>query len=198
MLDAFEPVLAKLTRPLIESSTDVVYGLLPDLTIAYVNPAWWQFAAESNAPWEERAWGPGDSLGDTIAQPLLGFYQRTFSYALSSGEVVEHDYECSTPTERRVYRMRIVPFGADGLVVVNSLRAALPYAADPVEWVKQRFVQATGLIVQCSYCRRVKHGQQTDLWCWVPSIVEQPPLSISHGMCGTCAAYWFGPGKLDL
>jgi hypothetical protein len=43
----FRPLLADCESGALEDATGTVYGLWPDLTLAFMNPAWFRFAAEN-------------------------------------------------------------------------------------------------------------------------------------------------------
>jgi hypothetical protein len=123
-----------------------------------------------------------------------------FERARASGEVVEHDYECSSPTQRRVFRMRIHPCPSGGFVVVHSLLREAPpgdVACPPLDAL---YRDARGLVVQCANCRRVRQvaAQATPgaAWDWVPEYVARMPPQTSHAICRPCADFYYGDAVL--
>jgi hypothetical protein len=176
-----------------------VFGLWPDLRLAYVNPAWTTFAAANGGqPEIAHSWGLGARYLDAIAQPLRPFYRGLLARAPepeSSRHPLAHEYECSSATEFRKFSMQVYALpGRAGFIVVKSLVVEVPH--DPVERPPHeadpaRYVDARGVIVQCCHCRRVQRGDDPTRWDWVPAWVERSPSATSHGICATCFEYYY-------
>ena len=99
--------------------TTTIYGLAPDLTLAYVNPAWTTFA-RANGGDAELAESPlGRSLERAIPPILRIFYLDAMAH-LVPGAIWEHVYECSSPTVLRKFRMRCGALSEPGYVVVSN------------------------------------------------------------------------------
>jgi hypothetical protein len=180
----------KLNLDILQDDPSTIYVLSNDLRITFVNSAWDRFAAENGAGWSVGEWGPGRLVLDAIPDVLRPFYQRLFARARETGEVVEHDYECSSATEDRLFRMRILP-SANALVVVNSLVRVAPQLATAAPDILSMYQDEHGLIVQCSHCRRVRVAHDNARWEWVPSYVEQASPRTSHGLCKLCFEYYY-------
>lgn len=194
-------LIRRLDLEALDQAPDVVCVLHADLRIAYVNPAWIAFGRANGA---QRVWGAGDRLLDAVPAPLRDFYAEKFSLVLSTGVPWEHDYECSSATSHRVFRLRALPIsGGSGLVVMHGLRVERPHgdgdaprrALDDGE-IEVAYRGASGLIAQCSHCRRVRRAVERT-WDWVPALVERQPKRVTHSLCEVCFAYYFGPAALD-
>ncbi len=182
----------------LESHPSSIAGLLPDGEIAYVNPAWVQFAHANGgvmphaaAPWI------GQRYLDVIAEPLRPFYAQLFSSAPDAGSAsrpVSHVYECSSPTVFRQFAMKVYGLAKGaGFVVINTLVTSRPH--DTTVRVPQlpdhsRYTSPQGVIVQCAHCRLIRRADQSG-WDWVPTWIEQVPSGTSHGVCEVCLEYYF-------
>ncbi len=170
-----------------ESST--IYLVGADLRIEYVNRAWSRFAKSNGAIGTAR-WGVGTELLDVIPEVLKAFYVELFGRAIRDQQVVEHDYECSSPDVKRIFRMRLLP-NDSGVIVINALRVEAPHPGSPHAPVEAMYRDKAGLITQCSHCRRVRRVGAAAAWDWVPAYVGQLPLGVSHGLCPTCVAFYY-------
>lgn len=98
------------------------------------------------------------------------------------------DYECSSADTYRLFRMRIYPL-AEGFGIVHALRIEEPHFERPHR-ASEAYIDR-GVIAMCSYCRKVRH-RPTLRWDWVPAYVANRPANLSHGMCTSCAAHYWG------
>ena len=192
LLGQFRPLLNSLDPTEIAASSDIICGVLaPGLMIGYVNAAWIGFG---HANGSGRVWGAGECILDAISEPLRGFYAAKFARVIETHEVWEHDYECSSTEVRREFRLRALPLCAGtGLLLVHSLRCERPLLDKGEPLVVSRYRTETGLIHQCSHCRRVRRLSPPGEWDWVPELVSTSRLDLSHGLCEVCSAYYFGP-----
>jgi hypothetical protein len=196
--------LAELLAPCdlrtLEADPSTIYALTRDARIAWTNPAWDRFALDNGATWEAGAWGPGSALGDAIPEVLRIFYEQLHERAKHAADPVEHDYECSSPTVRRTFRMRLLRCTSGALVVVNALRREQPHEGGAGPDDAALYVGAEGLVVQCSHCRRVRRVLDPDVWEWAPSFVSAPEERlVSHGLCRICFDYHYpemGPDQV--
>ena len=178
---------------------DTVFGLWPDARLAYFNEPWSAFAAANGGqPSVECAWGLGARYLDAIAEPLRPFYADLLARTPDPGTAlhpVSHEYECSSATVFRKFRMQTYAL-ADraGFIVINSLVVEAPH--DPVVRPPQaavlgRYLDGRGVLVQCAHCRRVQRGADTVSWDWVPEWAERSPPLTSHGVCPICFDYYY-------
>lgn len=196
----FAPLLKGYAETAPEEHAGTVYGLWPDLRLAYFNPAWVAFVRDNGGP-------PGlaspASLGlpvmAAIPAPLHAFFAELYRSALAADRPprhpVSHRYECSSPERFREFVMILYPLGRhEGLLVVNSLVAETPH--DPAlrpaclpDW--QAYADANNVIHQCCHCRRIEHMGVAKRWDWVPDWVRQPPPETSHTICPVCFEHYY-------
>lgn len=177
----------------LDSSVDAVCGVSPELTIEYVNHAWTAFMTSNGAAPVETC-GVGANLLAVTPSILRPFYQAIFRRATETAEPVEHDYECSSPDEFRVYRMRVHPCRSGAFVVVHSLIRSAQHTAEGCKPIEQLYRNDRNVIVQCSNCRRVRRVAETvekAAWDWVPAFVARMPTMTSHGICSICSDFYY-------
>ncbi len=174
----------------------VIYGLWPDFRLAYLNPAWFQFAlANGGEPRISRDWRLGASILDAMTSPVREFYAAKYRNALRTYGVWSHEYECSSDTIYRWLHQMAYPLGrGEGLLIVNSVRIERPH--DPHERPARRAADAVyrdhnGLTHQCAHCRRVKNLLEVERWDWVPEWVKTAPRAATHTLCPLCFAHYY-------
>jgi hypothetical protein len=162
-----------------------IYMVDSRLRILYCNAGWERFAEQNGGVGLRGTEQVGRPVLDAIPPPLRDFYQEGYRKVLEQGETWGHDYECSSPTLYRKYRMLVTPVASvNGALVVNSLIVETPF---PEEGVAARnHVDANGIVTMCCHCRRTRRAGADRVWDWVPSLVAEPPDNISHGLCQTC------------
>ena len=93
----FQAILTAFDQTTLERHAGPVMGLWHDCTIAYVNPAWYEFAYRNGGePIISTWWDLGASILDAISRPLLPFYVTAFSDCCHTMTPWEHVYECSS------------------------------------------------------------------------------------------------------
>lgn len=192
----FVPLLEGFDRGHLRDNPASVFGFWPDLTLAYVNDAWFGFAAANGGePGISTSWGIGARLTDAISPPLDGYYARRLKLCLSEGNPWSHEYECSSPDQFRKFHMIVYPLkdGRGGLVV-NSLVIDEPH--NPKRRREhaaklERYADEDGSLHQCMHCRRTRRNTVHDQWDWVPVWVAQSPPNTSHGLCQTCLDFHY-------
>ena len=195
MLPAF---LSAFDLEALDRGHTTVVGLDQDLTIVWFNTAWERFAKDNDAADVLVRFGRGASYVGAIAGPLRGFYEAALSSALVTGKVFEQEYECSSPDTFRAYRMRALPVDGLGLLLEHSLLIDRPHEGSSMEAVEASYRQPSGLIVQCSNCRRVRRADGLT-WDWIRPWVKSPPANTSHGMCTSCVSFYIlGEKQHDL
>lgn len=125
----FERLLAGFYRQPLDQGDDVIYGVWPDLTLAYSNARWARFALENDGADVLARWTLATSVRSAFGPDLDPFYARAFGEVLATGTIWQHTYTCPSPRVRRWFNMRVLPLGRDGLLVCHSLVSA----ADIVE-----------------------------------------------------------------
>ena len=184
-----EPAFSTVT---LEQPDTTIAVIDPGAGILWVNPAWDRFARENGA--SERLDGYGSYL-DGISPPLREVYRRVFDRALRTGEVFEHDYECSSPDTLRRFHLRVLPIETRGLILEHSLIAESPHPGTAEAPIEARFLDENGRILQCSNCRRVRIPVSY-AWAWVPAWVAQAPPMMTHGICPSCIGFYWGQWRV--
>lgn len=174
----------------------VIYGLWPDFRLAYLNPAWFQFAIENGGePKISREWQLGSSILDAMTSPVREFYATNYRNSLTTYRVWTHEYECSSETVYRWLHQMVYPLGRrEGLLIVNSVRIERPH--DPRERMARQAVTAiyrdnNGFMHQCAHCRRVKNLLEVERWDWIPEWVRVVPNAVTHTLCPPCFAHYY-------
>lgn len=195
----FAPLLSGFDREALETHPGSICGLWRDLRIAYVNPAWRRFAEENGGrPGIADAWGVGACYMAAVPDVLRPRLEHLFERAVEGGgdamRPAALDYECSSARIFRMFHMDVYPLpGRRGYLVVNSLVVEEPHdprrrAPRPPD--RAAYLDAGGLIQQCSHCRRVRHPEE-GRWDWIPAWVEAPPDATSHSICRVCFDYFY-------
>ena len=179
-----------LLRQQLETDPAVIYILDERLRITYCNQSWDRFAGENGGRGLERERMYGRSWMAAIPVPLQQFFEEGFAMALTTRQVWEHCYECSTPTVYRAFRMTTYPDPEGmGLVVVNSLMVERPH--DPAERPAHQaysfvYINGNAQITMCCHCRRTCRAHHKQVWDWVPAYLNEAPVPVSHGICTVC------------
>ncbi|MDZ4693805.1 MAG: hypothetical protein SGI86_01565 [Deltaproteobacteria bacterium] len=189
----FKDLLAPFDVAALDGETSTIYGLTEDLRLGYVNPAWHAFARANGALNSDGVWNAGLPIMDATPAPLRLAYQRLFDRARTDHVVVEHEYECSSPTSFRWFRMRVHPCDSGAFLVVNILLRTSDHVRPSMSAIDAIYRNGEGLIAQCSHCRCVRRNGPPASWDWVPDYVETPPSGISHSICGVCFDYHYPP-----
>lgn len=192
----FRQALGRSSLATLESSANVIYGLWPDLTLAYVNPAWFRFARDNHGePAISRDWPLGRCVMDAVPPPLQVFYRDYFGSFLApvaSTFLSPQEYECSSAENFRLHLMSVYPLAEQaGLLVSNALAVGRTHARPAHPPYADDYHDPGGWIRQCSHCRCVQHAGQADRWDWVPYWVASPPASITHALCPLCLDHFY-------
>ena len=174
----------------LEADPAVIFILDEGLRITYCNQSWDRFASENGGSGLERERMEGRSYVAAIPRPLKQFYEEAFERALTTREVWEHCYECSSPEMYRMFRMTTYPDPeGTGLVVVNSLAVEGPHeAAERQEHAADSlvYIDEDDTITMCCHCRRSRRVEQREVWDWVPAYLNEAPVRVSHDICTVC------------
>jgi hypothetical protein len=189
----------------LDDEPDVVYVLDAALTLQFYNLAWSRHARANGGERCLEHYGLGVSVRAVVPAVLRRFYDDAFGSVLVGGPPVDHSYSCPTPTEHRLYRMRVVRLGPTGLVDPEQGEAAFLVISNQLVHTEPRhhglagasnvYVGPEGLVVMCAHCRRCRRpgspGSVDTVWDWVPAYVAHPPAAVSHGLCPTCFAHHY-------
>jgi hypothetical protein len=187
-MDGDHPALSDLV-PTLEESKEIAYALSRSGELLYCNAAWDTFANLNGGASCLRGQVRGTSIWQVIPRELVPFYEHGFRVARETGDW-QHEFDCASPAESRTFRMRAVPLGDGDLLIVNSLlhaEAQRPATVDDLS----RFRDEHGLFHLCSHCRKAQMVG-TAQWHFVPVLLAEKRLRISHGLCPICTKYHYG------
>lgn len=187
----------------LERSADVIYALTPELRLGYVNPAWMRFAAANGGARIVSDWGLGCEVMRAVPEPQRPRYLELYRGALEQGKSphpLAYDFECSSPSVYRLFRMHLFGLAGAGLLVVNSLRVEKPLAApeSTLSPTSPPYSDQHGLLHQCAHCRRMQHMQEDGRWDWIPAWDEVLPDNVSHTFCPLCMEFYYGQRLAEL
>lgn len=188
-LPEFRALLEGSGADAIEGHDSAVYGLLPGLTLGYLNPAWFRFAQANGGESMLERWGLGADVLMATSGLARILYQKHFRRCLERGQTWRHDYECSSDELYREFHMEVRPLGVGrGLLVLNTLLVEQQHGSERValEPIEALYVGGDGLIRQCAFCRRVLRARDPARWDWVPEWVKHAPSNLTGGLCKSC------------
>jgi hypothetical protein len=185
----FVPLLARFDTDRLELDPNVTYGLTADRRIGYLNPAWFRVADQNQASAHLARWGLGCEVLEAFG-PLRNRYEMLFAKAQKSGQPQEQLYGCRNSLQRRDFMMRILPLEQGALLIHNTLVECRP-EHDPGFVLSREYEGPGGYIVACSNCRRVKNPKALERWDWVPAILGDTQLSVTHALCEPCLGFYY-------
>jgi hypothetical protein len=192
--DLFLQILTGFNFIDIEIYPNTIFGLYPDFTLAYFNPAWFVFAAANGGePQISEKWSIGRSIFDAIPEDLSSFYMHLYKKALVTATISEHVYECSSSECLRKFHQIIYPVSGQALLVVNSLVISMPIEKNSCTHLfsEEEYRDADGIMHQCAHCRRIKNIKQDSRWDWIGYFVKYPPEHTVHSLCSQCRGYYY-------
>ena len=172
----------------IEGCAQSACVLSSDLRILHISKGWTAFAQRNGGAASLGGWPIGSHIDDAMPQVLRAYYHRAYDRVLATGERWEHDYECSSPTEYRKFRMCVYPIEGARLAIVHSLVVEVPH--EGAHHADGGLYAVGGVVTMCSHCRRT-HNPLVDRWEWVSAFVEALPSNASHGLCPACFEFYY-------
>lgn len=176
----------------LENDTSCIYALTRELRLSYMNPAWYAFARENGGESviNER-YRVGARIDDAFDEPLKSYYSDLYKRLLETGDIWQHEYECSSEDIYRMYQQTIYPLrDLSGLLVVNSLRVERSDDAGGNAATLSAYTEPTGLITKCVHCRRLRRVSKAEIWdSLAPS--KTVALNVSHSLCPICYDYFY-------
>jgi len=193
--DKFLPLLRSHELDDLNALSDSVYGVWKDYSLAYVNSGWQSFAAQNGGePTVSEEWGLGRPIVDSMQHQIAESYKKALSECANTGEVWEHEYECSSDKLYRVFKQTVYPLDQEGFLIVNNLVVEEPHETngESDEGVDEAdYRNEHGIVTQCAHCRKVKNVTTEGRWDWVSEWVKQCPPDTSHGICPTCFGHYY-------
>jgi hypothetical protein len=192
--EGFASSLVGFTLQTLEADSSPIFAISDRFELLYFNPAYRAFAEHNDIGGAVLARYPvGSDILPAIAGDARSRYRQRFSEVIQGQLPWFHEYTCSSPDRYREFRQGAYPLkGGSGLVLISSLTVesplkSAPHPAQPV--LEGRYVQPSGLITQCSNCRRTLRNDGSDVWDWVPDWVTVTPPHTSHTICCVCFEY---------
>jgi hypothetical protein len=192
--EGFVSSLAGFTLQTLEADPSPIFAISERCELWYFNPAYQTFAEHNDEGAAVLARYPvGSNILEGIAGEARPRYQERFIEVMQGSSPWFHEYTCSSPERYREFRQGAYPLkNHNGLLLISSLTIERPLASarHPAEpMLEGRYVQPSGLITQCSNCRRTLRNDGSDVWDWVPEWVTVPPAHVSHTICCVCFEY---------
>ncbi len=177
----------------IEDSKDVIFGLSKNLELIYFNESWREFYIANCEECQDilLKFPLGTPFENAILGDLKDYYKIQYAKVLTNLKVWKHEYECSSPNVFRVFLQSVYPLkNGAGLIVVNSLKIECK-KSDCTSQIHNSidYVHNTGLITQCSHCKRTQRVNDLEIWDWVPQFIVNMPSNTSHSICPICYDY---------
>jgi len=173
----------------LQESGNCLYVLDANLVITYVNPVYLKFAEENGGINVAKRWAVGCNVLDAINGPQREFYEDFFRTCMQDPQVTNHDYECSSEDEFRLFRMHVFPLGeGQGLLLDHSIVVSKKHDRPPHQFDQALYTDANGIVHQCGHCRRIQN-LQTTAWDWCPDALGR--LKISHSLCPLCLDHYY-------
>lgn len=176
-------------------------------TILFANERWAHFGQENGGgsafasdsfvgtSWKDHVSGrsPRELFGLLLERALQGLGKGP------NGSVIQIS-ECNSPdrarlTATRFERVVVSPGGLVGVSLVSEVLRDRPVAEvyAPSARGAMSYRGATGLVVQCSCCRRVRRPDEPDEWDFVPVLVAVTPPDARFDHCPLCLALHGAP-----
>lgn len=195
----FRPLLADFEAAALESASGAVIGLWSDLTLAFRNPAWFQFVVENGGePEISQDLTLGSSILEAIRAPLRPFFAGNYRRSLQEGRPWVHAYKCSPDEVHRRFHMKVFPLrNSEGLLQVNSRCIDSVQQHESLPSIEEQYRNEHGLMTQCSHCRRFRRVGEQSTWDWVRTWVEKVPQKTSDAICKTCAGFYYADDKFN-
>lgn len=192
--EGFDSTLVGFSLQTLELDPSPIYAVTGRCQLLYYNPAYQAFAQENSSAVLERYPIGSDVLG-AIEGEARARYQERFAEVMQGSSPWFHEYSCSSPDRYRQFRQGAYPLrNGAGLVLISSLTIEAPLVDAPLRpepSLAGRYAQASGLITQCSNCRRTLRNDDSRAWDWVPDWAAEPPPHASHTICSLCFDYYW-------
>ncbi len=191
--------LAAALRRAADDYVDSVYIVNDRLEIVYTNSGWGSFARDNGGGDILSEGSTGRNVLDCCVEPRLrSFYADLYRDCLESPRAntpIQHEYECSSPTTYRRFRMSL--FSIDNPRSIMVLHAKVLEA--PIETqgrelasrAERAEIEARGIITQCCHCRMVRSVRSSSRWVWAAEWVSRCSDRVSHTFCSICLEYYY-------
>jgi hypothetical protein len=185
----FLSLLSDFHADVLERHQGAIYGIWPDGVLAYVNPAWLQFARDNagGSLLTAKYW-LGWSIYPAMCGELKRFYTRSYHGCLESQTLWRHDYDCSSPDECRRFQMLVYPLKREGMLIVNAQIAEHLPTVGAID--RKEYLTDGGIVNQCRHCHRFETTKDPHRWHAVPAWANDLPANVSHSLCPICLCHF--------
>ena len=174
-----------------KQSSDVIYIVDAKMVLRAYNHAWINFAKNNDGRIILAKYSIGSRIVDSTSGPLRSFIISAYKKALYENKPFEHNFECSSANQYRLFRQTAYPLiDSKGLVISNHIVEECPHP-EQAQAFRQQFINGQGFVTQCANCRRIRDPKNYHSWLWVPSLVENPFPNTSHGICPQCYDHYY-------
>lgn len=181
----------------LNGSPNTIYAIWSDLTIAYLNDAWFNFARsnQAGADFFER-FGVGSSIDFAGENPANRRFIESIRASLADKKARVSYYECPSPQSYRLMQVTFLPISGDVCIVSNAdvvITSHVEAGRAPGYGPVAEYMNQDGMVAMCSSCRRVRDPDSAGAWVFVPAFVENPVDRVSHTLCESCNTWWLSP-----
>jgi hypothetical protein len=177
----------------IAASPDIICVVDPELRLRAYNRAWTTFALNNGGEDLLEQYRLGEPIDRAFPGIVKRYYLDAYRKALRENVPFQHVYECSSADSHRRFQQTAYPVrDRSALVISHHLVEERPHR-EPVERFHERFVGASGVILQCCHCRKTCDPADSERWLWVPELVGRRAANLSHGLCPRCLDFYYSP-----
>lgn len=196
---SFASSLEHLELDSVRRSADVIYALDRDYRLRAYNNAWENFARENDGEGILAQYDLGSNIFHAIPEELTPFYEEAYRNALERRERFDHDYECSSPEVYRLLRESVYPLAdGNGWLVSHHIIRVHAHTDSPAPMTDD-LINGSGMVTQCSHCRKVCVPGEEEQWVWIPGSLSLPREILSHGLCPRCCDFYYpGSARISL
>lgn len=194
--EGFDSTLVGFSLQTLEVDPSPIFAITGRYQLLYYNLAYQAFAEEnSGAATVLERYPIGSNVLGAIEGEARARYQERFAEVMQGGSPWFHEFSCSSPDRYRQFRQGAYPLrNGAGLVLISSLMIEGPLVDAPFRpepSLAARYARASGMITQCSNCRRTLRNDDSRVWDWVPDWAAEPPPHASHTICSLCFDYYW-------
>jgi hypothetical protein len=177
--------------------TNPIYVVDRNYHIVDYNNGYKLFAIENDGEEILEKWLIGSNVLSAIPDIIRNNIKKMYDDVLLNNKIIEHEYDCHSPTVFRRFKMRILPF-MNGFALhehcqieSSELRGAHELSDGEIE---SGYMDINGIIHQCCHCRRIQSCTDTNNWVWVISLISRNSTfssDISHSICPVCLFHYY-------
>lgn len=190
----FLPLLTNYSPESLGTSSNTIYGVRADLSLAYFNDGWTQFSIKNGGGSTiGLEWCIGRNIQEAVPSGMRPFFREHFAKCQEENVPWEYEYDCSSPTQCRRALMRVYPLtNFKGFLIENSHVLTSLGCGAAREQQEKRYRTSDGFIIQCCRCLKVQRLGTEQAWDRVSEWKLRCPPYTSHGICEACFGFYYG------